>query len=408
MFSAETLPAVQGLAQLGPVDPKVLSLDGAVGFDDLPTLAASMPDTDPGVQVAENDDAIILYTSGTTGSPKGALFDHHRPLWVGHMMSALGLTTFDRILHVAPLYHCAELVLFAFAGLSLGATHVVMPGFEPVAVLDALQHHRISVFLGVPTMYQMMLAVPGVGEREFPDWRLGFFGAAPMPPTAVAKLVKTLPSVRFMQLCGPTEGGPTGIYSGPDEVLARPDATGRWATPYTEVRLVDAEGKDVADGVTGEIILRGDTLMKGYWNKPEATAETIRKGWLHTGDVAVRDADGYITIVDRLKDMIITGGMNVYSVEVENAIAAHPDVADCAVIGVPNEKYGESILAVVTPRVGATLTLDALKAHCRTLVADYKVPHLLELGAVPRNPSGKIVKHKLRARIAAERQAPHA
>lgn len=171
---------------------------------------------------------------------------------------------------------------------------------------------------------------------------------------------------------------------------------------------MDADGKDVADGVTGEIILRGDTLMKGYWNKPEATAEAIRDGWLHTGDVAVRDGDGYITIVYRLKEMIITGGMNVYSVEIENAIAAHPDVADCAVIGVPNERYGESILAVVTPREGATLTLDVLKAHCRTLVADYKVPHLLELGAVPRNPSGKIVKHKLRADRCRAAGAAHA
>lgn len=299
------------------------------------------------------------------------------------------------------MYHCAELVLFVLSGFSLGTTHVVLPAFEPTAVLNALEEHRITVFLGVPTMYQMMLMVPDIGDRDLSSWRLGFFGAAPMPPSAVEKLVSTLPSVDFLQLCGPTEGGPAGIYSTPEDVVARPDATGRWPVANTELRLVDAAGNDVETGVTGEILLRGETIMKGYWNKPEATAEAIRDGWLHTGDLAVRDADGFITIVDRLKDMIITGGRNVYSIEVENALAGHPDVQDVAVVGREHDTFGETIVAIVTPVPGSDVKLDALRAFAAEYLADYKLPRELITRDIPRNPSGKILKHVLRSEVRA-------
>ena len=162
---------------------------------------------------------------------------------------------------------------------------------------------------------------------------------------------------------------------------------------------VSAEGADVAPGEVGELILRGETIMKGYWNRPEATAETIRDGWLHTGDLAVQDADGYITLVDRLKDLIITGGRNVYSIEVENALAGHPDLLDIAVIGVPHADYGESILAVVVPADGATPTLESLRAWARDRIADYKAPHAVVIHPIPRTPSGKIQKHLLRAEL---------
>lgn len=399
-------PALHEVAAAGHAaaqqPPKVfLATAPDAGRPDIATLAADAPADHPDVEVVESDDAEILYTSGTTGRPKGVLLDHHRVLWDGiNVDLGCGIRDGHRILHVAPFYHSAELNLFLLGGVMVSATHVILPAFDPVAVLDAMERERISVFFGVPTMYQMLLAEPTFADRDLSQWTIGMFGAAPMPPSTIERLVEALPGVGLYNLCGPTEAGPGGVSLGPEDLLRKPGSNGV-AFLNTEMRVVDGDGNDVAAGDTGEVILRGESAMKEYWNKPEATAETLRGGWVHTGDIARIDEDGYITLVDRMKDMIITGGMNVYSVEVENALAAHPDVLDCAVIGVPNELYGESIVAVVTPRDGAVLDLDTVKAHVRTLLADYKAPHELVIGEVPRNPSGKIVKHELRARLAA-------
>ena len=347
---------------------------------------------------AESDDALLLYTSGTTGAPKGALFDHHRALWVAvNVAGTTGYRDGDRTLHVAPLYHAAQLCLVLFAGTALAMAHVVASRFDPAEVATLMETERISVFFGVPTMYQFLLRVPDIAGRDVSAWRIGMYGAAPMPPDAARALAKTFPRVALFQLCGQTEAGPGGIYVGPDDVLARPDAMGRYALPNTEARVVTRDGADAAPGAVGELVLRGETIMKGYWNQPEATAETIRDGWLHTGDLAVQDAGGYITLVDRLKDLIITGGRNVYSIEVEAALSGHPDVLDVAVVGVPHPDYGESIVAVVQPADGAEPTVESLRAWARDRIADYKAPHAVVLRPVPRNPSGKIQKHLLRA-----------
>jgi acyl-CoA synthetase (AMP-forming)/AMP-acid ligase II len=222
-----------------------------------------------------------------------------------------------------------------------------------------------------------------------------------MPPAAVEALVAALPHVEFMQLCGQTEAGPGGIYLTADQVRRRPDASGRQPLPLTEVRVVDPAGAEVAAGEVGEIVLRGETVMKGYWNDPEATAGTIRDGWLHTGDLALVDADGYITVVDRLKDMIITGGRNVYSVEVESVVAAHPAVQDAAVVSRPHPDYGESVVAVVTPKEGAEVSLADVREFCTGKLAGYKIPHDLVVAPIPRNASGKVLKHELRAVVLA-------
>ncbi|HEU5388472.1 MAG TPA: AMP-binding protein [Streptosporangiaceae bacterium] len=280
-----------------------------------------------------------------------------------------------------------------------GTTGAVVPAFDPAGVAALIERERVSVFFGVPTMYQFMLRLPDFAERDFSAWRVGMFGAAPMPAEAVRALSAALPGVELYQLCGQTEAGPGGIYSGPEDVRARPDASGRYAIPSTEARIVSADGADVAAGEVGELVLRGETIMKCYWNRPEATADTIRDGWLHTGDLAVVDADGYITLVDRLKDMIITGGRNVYSVEVENALAGHPGILDVAVIGVPHPDYGESILAVIVPADGTELTVESLREWSRDRIADYKAPHAVVAHPIPRNPSGKIQKHLLRAEL---------
>lgn len=381
---------------LPPTTRKVLSLR------ELASLAADCARNCgelPGV-VSESDDALIMYTSGTTGKPKGALFDHHRVMWTAvNCIGSCGMRVGDRFLHVAPLYHAAELGIMLIPGTIVGATHVVMAGFNPAKVLDALEQERITMFFGVPTMFQFLVRQPAAAQRDLWAWRTGLFGAAPMPANAVEQLISTWPHVNFMQLCGQTEAGPGGIYCDVEQVKARPDASGRQALLFTEARVVDPAGSDVPAGGIGELVLRGETIMKGYWNKPAETAQTIRDGWLHTGDLARLDADGYMTLVDRLKDMIITGGQNVYSVEVEGALAAHPNISDVAVVGRPHPDYGESIVAVVTPREGTTVTLEDLKEFCADKIARYKIPHDLVLGPVPRNPSGKILKHQLRETV---------
>jgi fatty-acyl-CoA synthase/feruloyl-CoA synthase len=410
-----------------PVNPRsappevefILGDCGAKAFVFSPALAATAGQVRPGdvafvetdellaatgagaaAEVAESDDAEILYTSGTTGRPKGVLLDHHRVIWVGVGLSpAVGLREGDRMLHVAPFYHSAELNLFLTTGTTLGCTHVVPGAFEPAQTLELLERERIATFFGVPTMYQLLLREPSLAERDLSAWRIGMFGAAPMAPAVLERLVAALPSVELYNLCGLTEAGPGGIYLQPRDLLRKPGAGGK-AIPNTEARVVDDDGRDVAPGHTGELILRGETVMKRYWERPEATAEALRDGWLYTGDVASIDDEGYITLVDRKKDMIITGGMNVYSIEVENALLAHPDVLDCAVVSAPHELYGESIVAVVEARPGAELTLEDIRAHCRPLLADYKAPHRLVLAPIPRNPSGKILKYQLREQLA--------
>ncbi|OFE14243.1 o-succinylbenzoate--CoA ligase [Humibacillus sp. DSM 29435] len=381
-------------------DLPALALGAAPGFDDV--LASSLHQlADPvDVEVREDDDALIIYTSGTTGKPKGALFDQHRVLWVGiNTAFGLGLREGERMLHVAPLYHSAALNMLLIGGMSYGATHVILPAFDPEKVLETLERERITMFFGVPTMYTFLLRSPSIGTRDLSSLRVCMYGAAPMPATTAQAIVAALPGATVIQACGLTEGGPGGILLQHDEVLAQPSASGRTAIPNTEVRIVDLDDHDVPPGGVGEMLLRGETVMKGYWGKPEATEEATRDGWLHTGDLALIDADGYITIVDRMKDMIITGGRNVYSAEVESALAGHPAVGDITIIGRPSDDYGETVVAVVTPRDGATITLEELREFGKPLLSPHKLPRDLVLAEIPRNPSGKILKHRVRAAV---------
>jgi fatty-acyl-CoA synthase len=380
-----------------------LALKLVLGLDELAALAVDAPPDPPDVVVSESDDAVILYTSGTTGRPKGVLLDHHRVIWVGvNGMLITGQRQGWRLLHCAPLYHAAQLTLMLSTASMTSATHVVVPGFEPGQTLEVLERERINFFFGVPTMYQLMLRHPSFAQRDLSALRVGVFGAAPMPGHVAEQLAAALPHVELIQACGQTEGGPGGIFASHADVAARPSASGRLPFPNTEARVVDEHDAQVGYGEVGELVLRGETVMKAYWNRPDATAETLRGGWLRTGDLARFDEGGFITLVDRKKDMIITGGRNVYSVEVENAVASHPAVADCAVIGVPNDDYGESILAVVSLAPAAELDLDTLRKHCLTEVSRYKAPHyLMVVDAIPRNGSGKVMKHVLREQAAA-------
>lgn len=392
-FGAAQSPLAEETARIaGRVT--LASLGQSVHHPDL--LAGGYGDPVHEDRALEHDDAFILYTSGTTGKPKGVLLDHHRAVWAAMaQIVSLGLRDGDRYLHLAPMYHSGG-TTFLNATTLLGGTHLVVPKFDPATVLDTIEEHRATWLFGVPTMYQQILRLHEVSGCALASWRIGIFGAAPMPAAAIERLLAAFPHVSFFQQCGQTEAGPTGVYSTMEQLRSRPSSTGHLAQPFVEARVVDAQGNDALPEQVGELIFRGETITKGYWNQPQATSAVIRDGWLHTGDLMQVYEDGSMRLVDRLKDVIITGGRNVYSAEVEQAIADHPDVIDVAVVGRPDPEWGETVVAFLTPSPGSELTPALLRQHCSRRIADYKIPREFVFAPIPRNGAGKVQKHLLR------------
>jgi acyl-CoA synthetase (AMP-forming)/AMP-acid ligase II len=274
----------------------------------------------------------------------------------------------------------------------------MIPSFDPVAVLTAIQQHRVTDVLLVPTMVQLTVDHPRLLEFDLSSVRRLVYGASPMSEGVLNRAVKALPNARFVQAYGMTEVAPiaTMLLPADHQDPVRRRSAGR-AAPHSEVRVVGPDDVELPRGQVGEIVVRGSHVMRGYWDRPEESAEALRGGWMHTGDGGYMDDDGYVYLADRIKDMIITGGENVYSVEVENALCQHPDVATAAVIGVPDESWGERVHAVVVPASGATVTLDELDAFCRDRIAGYKIPRSLEVvDALPLSAAGKVLKRELR------------
>lgn len=352
--------------------------------------------SNPDLEVLESDDAEILYTSGTTGLPKGVVLDHHRVLHVAlGMIITMKMGPEDRLLHVAPLFHSAQLNLFLVSGTILGCTHVVQQEFHPVATLKAISENKITLFFGVPTMFNFFLQVPKGMFDVSSVTRCGY-GAAPMAIPTLEKSMEMFGTDQFFNLCGLTEGGPGGVFLLPEEHKTKLGVSGR-ANHFTDARVVDDHGADIKPGEVGEFIIKGESIMKEYYKKPEETQKTLRDGWLYTGDLATIDEDGYITLVDRKKDMIISGGENIYSTEVEQVLYKHPDVLEAAVIGVPHEVWGETVAAIVVPKEGKSIDIDELMQFCRQELAGYKIPRVVyEMEQLPRNASGKVLKYKLR------------
>jgi long-chain acyl-CoA synthetase len=307
------------------------------------------------------------------------------------------------------MFHIADALCIYMVTMQ-GGRHVILPRFEPAAVADAIAHRGVSDILLVPTMIQMLLDHLQAHPQALPSLQRLYYGASPIPEATLFRLFETLPECVPTQLYGQTEAAPMitvleGRYhvkSGPNAGRLR--AAGR-AIACVELKIVDEQDQEVPRGTVGEVVARGPNVMKGYWGMPEQTAQTLRDGWLHTGDAAWMDEEGFIFISDRLKDMIISGGENVYSTEVENALFQHPAVAQCAVIGIPDEKWGERVHAVVVPKPGAERDAAAIIAHCRALIADYKCPRSVEFreDPLPLSGAGKILKTELRQPYWADR-----
>jgi len=356
----------------------------------------------PDVPLDEDDPFLILFTSGTTGRPKGAVLTQ-AALFAQMYQWRLGVPIGGdrRVLIVAPMYHVAGL-LWVLHTVGNGASMYILTDFDPVEVVRVLDEERIGDTVLVPSMIQACLGVSGAEQRRYRDLRAIAYGASPIAePTLRAAM--GLFGCEFVQGFGMTECPMLTVLTPADHHRALDGAahllqsTGR-AMPGCEVKVVDEEDNEVPAGTIGEICGRGPQTMRGYWNLPEATAEALRGGWMHTGDAGYLDDEGYLYIKDRLKDMIVSGAENVYPREVEDVLLAHPGVADAAVIGVPSEEWGESVKAVVAVRPGAAVTEDDLIEFCRGRLAGFKRPRSVDfVDEVPRNPSGKILKRVLRA-----------
>ena len=372
-------------------------MDGHLSFNDV----LSADDGEPGITILPEDDLQIMYTSGTTGRPKGALFDHMRVFKTNvAMMGTMGFSAEDRFLHVAPLFHSAQLNIFLNPGVFLGVSHVLVREFNPVKVFETIEKHRITWFFAVPTMYNMMLQAPNSADFDLSSVRCCGYGAAPMAATLVQQSMDLFKTNQFYSLAGLTEGGPSGVYLSPHDHQTKLGCSGKQALLLNEVRVVDLDGKDVATGIHGEVLLRGETIMKEYYKKPAETAQTLVDGWLHTGDLAVKDEDGFITFVDRIKDMIISGGENIYSVEVENALYKSPKVLEAAVVGTPIPVWGETVNAVLVIKPGEIADSQEIQEFCRKHLAGYKIPRrVFFVNSLPRNASGKLLKYEIRAQL---------
>jgi acyl-CoA synthetase (AMP-forming)/AMP-acid ligase II len=375
------------------------------GDGDLPTGALSyealVADHAPIEDTRTGGDALlgVFYTGGTTGHPKGVMLSHNNLLVssIGALASGHFVSSGGRLLHTAPLFHLAGIAAWA-AGCQVGSTHVIVPMFNPTEVMAAIAEHQVTDALLVPTMIQMLVDDPGVADNDMSSLVHLVYGASPISEAVLDRARKVFPAAGFTQAYGMTELSPCATLLTPadhdDPALHR--SAGR-AAPHVEVRIVDPDDIEVGRGEVGEIVVRGDNVMLGYWNRPEDTAAAVRDGWMHTGDGGRMDENGYVFIVDRIKDMIITGGENVYSAEVENALASHPAVAACAVIGVPDSDWGERVHAVVVLLPGQQATGDEIRAHCKTLIAGYKAPRSVDfVDALPLSGAGKILKRELR------------
>lgn len=354
-------------------------------------------------ELTEDDEATILYTSGTTGKPKGVLFTYRSLLTVATMICIeMKVESASRFLHMMPLSHSAPLHLFLLAGTYVGATHVVCPTFTPDLLLQLASRERITHFFGAPIAYLLTANHPEIDQYDLSSIQYWLYGGAPLGQQEVKFVKMKFKTSNLMCLYGLTEAGPNGTLLQPEEHDQKPGSVGKRAALNCELRIVDDQGQDVGTDEIGEILLAGEGTMKEYYKNPEETEKTLKDGWLYTGDMARRDEDGYIWIVDRKKDMIISGGQNIYPKEIEDTLRQHPAIVEVAVVGVPHPEWGETVKAVLVLREQAEEA--AIAEECKRFLSDklaaYKIPRFYQImKELPRNATGKILKTQLREHI---------
>ncbi|HXQ61682.1 MAG TPA: AMP-binding protein [Acidimicrobiales bacterium] len=388
----ETLVIIDGTKE------DVTGRRGAVGYEDL--IAAGQPVMPP--EPEEDDPVILMYTGGTTGLPKGALLDQRAEvLNVYHVGLQIGLSESRRFLFQSPMFHAA--VVAGVLGIpASGATSVSIPLFDPELVLDTIESEQIDTTMMVPVMMSMLEQNPSFSPRRLRGLRQLVYGAAPISEVVLKRWLAMLPDVDFYQGYGMTEAASVLTFLGPEEHREDADMLGAAGAPVfgVELRITDSFGKELPRGEAGEVCARGGNLMRGYWGKPQETEEAMRDGWYRTGDVGYLDERGLLHLTDRMKDMIVTGGENVYSTEVENAIATHPAVRDVAVIGIPSDSWGEAVHAIVVLKEDMKVTGEQLIEHARERLTSFKVPKSVEFhdGPLPLSGAFKPLKRELRRR----------
>lgn len=342
----------------------------------------------------------LMYTSGTTGHPKGVMITHANLAWKNYAhITEFGFTSTDIGLACGPLYHVGALDLVTTTMIAVGATTVVHRAFDAERVVDEIERSRVTTVWAAPAMVRAILDLPGVGRRDLSSVRVLIAGGEKMPIPLVERLLRTFPSAWFADAYGLTETVSGDTFLDREHTLSKLGSVGR-PCQYLELDIWDEHGTPVAPGERGEVVLRGPKVFKGYWRDPQATSTAFAGGWFHTGDIGVRDDDGYLYIVDRLKDMIVSGGENIAGSEVERVLYEHASVTEAAVVGRADERWGEVPVAYVVLRPDATTTPEQLVEHCRAQLARFKVPkEVVLVDALPRNPSGKVLKRELRDRV---------
>ncbi|MGI8760837.1 MAG: AMP-binding protein [Jatrophihabitantaceae bacterium] len=387
------LPALREVVYIGDASWDALLADGA--------SVANRAVAERSASLSFDDPINIQYTSGTTGFPKGATLSHHNILNNGYFVGEIcGYTEADRICVPVPFYHCFGMVMGNLAATSHGACVVIpAPGFDAAATLQAVQDEGCTSLYGVPTMFIAELGLPEFGSYDLSSLRTGIMAGSPCPVEVMKRVIDEMHMPEVTICYGMTETSQVSTQTRADDSLERRVSTVGRVHPHLEVKVVDP-GTDlpVAIGTPGEFCTRGYSVMRGYWDEPAKTAEVLREHWMHTGDLATMDGDGYLNIVGRIKDLVIRGGENVYPREVEEFLYTHPDVLDAQVIGVPDERYGEELMAWVRLREGAgPLTAEALRSFCTGKLAHYKIPryvHVVE--EFPMTVTGKIRKVQMR------------
>jgi len=399
------LPMLKSLdGKLDTVRQVVYVGDGAAP-NGLPHFEGLLDGNAPSVDSERRGDDLagLFYTGGTTGVSKGVMLSHTNLVSNAlNIAPAMGFDAKTNWLHAAPMFHLAD-GCSTFAITMQAGSHCFIAKFEPTAALAAIANYRATHSVFVPTMVNMTVNHPDVGQYDLSSLQCILYGASPMPEAVIRRALEVIPGVRFVHGYGQTESAPFLTSLGPEyhdlnSPLSKKMSSVGHSGPSIEIRVLDENDEEVPAGKVGEICARAPNVMQGYWNKPELTATTLRNGWLHTGDGGYMDEDGFLYIVDRVKDMIISGGENVYSAEVENAVYQHAAVAECAVIGVPDDKWGERVHAIVRCKDGMSVDADALMAHCHELIAGYKCPRSVEFRdePLPLSGAGKILKTELR------------